>query len=120
MRLPLPPISGNKMYGSNRYGHRYLVREAKDYKEQVMWLCKGETVDGTKPLCLQLTFYFPYQRYYNKNGTLKRIDTTNYVKLIEDAIAEGMGYDDKQNVRHVLERLPTDGEGYVDVTITEV
>lgn len=50
------------------------------------------SVSESKMLRMEATFYYPM---YHKNGKLKKRDSSNMLKLLQDSIAERYGLDDK-------------------------
>jgi len=94
VRLPFPPrrASINHLYRVGEHGKLYKSREAKRWQaeaarivrlaaEKQGWQDEGFYVD------VVVTFYTPDRR--------KR-DMHNYLKIIADAVAEGLGMDDER------------------------
>jgi hypothetical protein len=83
MGLPMPP-STNNLYATVR-GRRVLSDEGRTYKERLGWLIHAKYPDFSiperTPLEMQLTLFFPAHLV---NGS----DTSNRIKIIEDAIVE--------------------------------
>lgn len=101
IELPLPPSTNNAYVNIGK--GRSLSPVARKYKREVRNLLM---VDGWRslhmklPLSLSLWFYLPDNR---------RRDITNMVKLIEDAVAEFMAYDDSRNEEvHLYRRFSRD------------
>ena len=104
IELPMPP-SVNKLYYV-RNGRKALSSEGRALKEQmktaVSLLCVSNPAVGdltNTPLTLHLVFYFPEieNRGWSQKKTTtryKRVDVSNRVKLVEDAICEALGIDD--------------------------
>ena len=69
---------------------------------------------------LHLYFCFPSSRLYTKKNELKKLDTTNRIKSIEDAISKLLGVDDKYfnptRAERVICKL-LEGEGHVHCQI---
>lgn len=92
------PPSVNHLYFSRPYTkdgrqhcRRILTKQGKDYKEAVGWIIKmaanhaGWTYHEGDRLSIGLTLVFKDNR---------RRDITNCIKIIEDAAAEVLGFDD--------------------------
>lgn len=99
----LPPLSLNSIYPTSRSGHRFLSDEGRVFKDTIMTALanyvienKFEDYQGFKFHC-SLEICFGFSELYFKNGGIKRNDVSNYIKPIEDAIAEFFGYDDAYN-----------------------
>jgi Holliday junction resolvase RusA-like endonuclease len=96
--VDIPP-SLNHLYGTTVFtdsggslrSRRYLTADGKNYKEAVMWEtkskanAKGWEYKGGR-IALAIGLRFP-----NK----KRRDISNCIKILEDAIAETLGFDDR-------------------------
>ena len=102
--LPMPP-SVNKLYYV-RNGRKALSAEGRALKEQMraaISLVSATNVAAADinnvPLTLHLEFYFPEieNRGWSQKKTAtryKKVDVSNRVKLVEDAICEALGIDD--------------------------
>ena len=107
----LPP-SVNNLYFS-RGGRRILGTPGKRFKNQFVSQRGGLTArelmqfepDNEQPYALELWFFIPRDELYNKGwgkskatkSPFKQIDTSNLVKLFEDAIAELLSLRDRNN-----------------------
>jgi Holliday junction resolvase RusA-like endonuclease len=109
VELPMPP-SVNKLYYV-RNGRKALSSEGRALKEQmraaIVLLCAASAATSqieNVPLQLSLEFYFPEieNRGWSQNKTqtrYKKVDVSNRVKLVEDAIVEALGIDDSAFMR---------------------
>lgn len=104
VELPMPP-SVNKLYYV-RNGRKALSAEGRALKEQMRTIVSlasatnaaAADIDNT-PLTLHLAFFFPEienRGWSQKKATAryKRVDVSNRVKLVEDAVCEALGIDD--------------------------
>lgn len=110
--LPVPP-SSNNLYFNSRHGRR-LSNEGKAYKENVKALVVTDpqihrkAVDGNHPWMLQLVLYMPSLE--NKGwpktaeNRYKKLDATNRIKAVEDALKDGLGIDDSTFLRVMVEK----------------
>jgi len=128
--LPYPP-SVNKAYATTRSGRRLLTSEGKLYKQSIRDVI-GQKYSaytpelsglGDKPLCLTVKLY---TRTENKGWSegkaknrYKRVDVSNRVKLLEDALFEALGVDDSLVFRLVVEKIDSYDE-YVHINLQEV
>lgn len=134
-----PPVSTNKLYSGA--GKRYLSKKGQAYKDEVISLLSGEISLSGWPdygwkdfheafhahggsAHLEITLFMA--DFYNpkwKQGELVELkngyrspykvkDTTNYVKLLEDAVSRATGIDDSCTVSNKNDKKPTEGESY--------
>lgn len=116
---PAPP-SVNHMYFTNRYGQRVLTKEGVRFKsamtsavvEQCMFLPWKRAVDAVyderATVCLVIVVHGPIlngswkpksqTEKGNRRSPYKKKDATSYIKVVEDAVAEGTGIDDSANM----------------------
>ena len=123
------PISVNKMYASGRNGTRFLTTEGRHYKARlceeiakaVATLPWKAAVDGVykEGAGVRLEVILALDRLMNTawrvgGGTTPsgeprspffKIDATNYIKLIEDAIVQGTGIDDSAHLGFCIEKI---------------
>ena len=100
------PPSVNHLYVTARHGRRVLSTEGRKYKQAV----KADLVpleNAPEWLVLKIVLYMPL-RY--KNGKVRRFDVSNRIKILEDALCEGMGIDDSRVRELVITK--TDCEEY--------
>ena len=103
--LPIPP-STNHAYAV-RNGRKVKTTAAREYASEVMWRVADEVrveadsgfVTRDDRLAVTITVYEPDRR--------KR-DLANLEKLVVDAVAKQLGFDDSQIDRLTLERAPVD------------
>ena len=106
---PIPPSLNNAYTNGRGHGRRVLTKEGRDYKATVaqILLCKAQPSNGfelaiSKPerrIGLALRLWF---------RTRQRRDISNCVKLLEDALAEQLGFDDCAVDRLIVERAGFD------------
>jgi crossover junction endodeoxyribonuclease RusA len=126
IRLTLPyPISANRYWRTTVRGSfvsTYVSTEAKDYKEQVGWLCKAAGV--TKPLAGRVAIsvqLYPnrpqdFKTRMRKHGatwddTVQCLDIDNANKVLLDALKDVAIEDDKWVRRLSSERMEPDEHG---------
>lgn len=129
VNLPFPP-SVNKAYATTRSGRRLLTSEGKLFKQSVRDTIgqKYAAVTpelynlGSVPLCLTVTLYTQTENKGWLQGKAKnrykRVDVSNRVKLLEDAVFEALGVDDCLVFSLHVYKVSSDDE-YVHVTIKE-
>lgn len=94
--LPMPPSVNTAYAGQIR---RYKSKQYKKWLE----LCKTfknkkYKVSGDEELVVSYDFY---SKFYNLDGSIKRKDSSNYIKLTEDYLPNLIsGFDDKQIFLH--------------------
>lgn len=131
LTLTLPyPISANRYWatrvvpkpGAKPLALTYVTSEAKNYREQVGWICRAAGVrsplSGRLDVSLQLYPHRPqdWQSRMRKHGalwddTVQCIDLTNAEKVLLDALNTIAFDDDKQIRRYVAERMEPDAHG---------
>lgn len=137
IRLTLPyPISANRYWASrvvNVKGRMmpmvYVTSDAKNYIEQVGWLCRAagirQPLQGR--LAVEVKLYpnrpLDWAKRVKKLGaawddTVQCMDLTNCEKVLLDALNTLAFDDDKQIRRYVAERMEPDAKGArVEMTI---
>ena len=103
VELPMPP-SVNKLYFV-KSGRKHMSSEGKEIKARMKGIVLKEAVGAlwlkeaqNSALEMELSLYFPAVE--NKGwpkkakSRYKRVDITNRVKLLEDALSEALGIDD--------------------------
>lgn len=128
--LPFPP-SVNRAYATTRGGRRLLTSEGKLYKQSVRdvigQLYSGATPElarlGEVPLSLTVKLYTCVENKGWSEGKAKnrykRVDVSNRVKLLEDALFEALGVDDCLVFKLTVEKIDSDDE-YVHINLEEV
>jgi Holliday junction resolvase RusA-like endonuclease len=119
--IPVPP-SSNAMYCNSRVpGRRGRVKS----REMRMWerdfatwalenaqaFARARAILKTrmKPgyvLQFDATFNFTRERIFTKKGLPKRLDTSNYLKALHDAMAEAIGIDDSWFFDGMMRKRP--------------
>jgi len=126
IRLPFPP-SVNKAYVTTRSGRRILSAKGKEYKREVARIVaehcadKPETVLGEVKLELTINLHM---RTENKGWSTgksknryKRVDASNRVKLLEDALFSVLGVDDSLVFLLHVEKIESDEEPFTIVQL---
>jgi crossover junction endodeoxyribonuclease RusA len=134
--LTLPyPISANRYWRTRVIGQHattYVSTEAKDFIEQVGWICRAAGIKG--PLLGRLAVHvqlFPrrpldWQKRMKKLGatwddSVQCMDLTNCEKVLLDAMNTIVFEDDKQVWRYSAERMEPDEKGArVEIAIDAV
>lgn len=124
----LPP-SVNKLY-FHRGGRRILSSSGREFKTRFITGAAGanklELMNFQRsmelPYCLILVFFVKKKRLvnysYGSNGRTKyqykAFDSSNLVKVTEDALQELLGIPDQNNFTHVIRKvgIPDDEEDY--------
>jgi Holliday junction resolvase RusA-like endonuclease len=122
--LPMPP-SVNKLYYV-RNGRKALSSEGRALKEQMratitLACASAPAIPENTPLALHLTFFFPVLEnagwsQKKSKARYKKVDVSNRVKLVEDAISEALGIDD--SVFFTVHLSKQQGESHVQARIT--
>lgn len=85
--VPVPP-SVNNAYATIR-GRRVLSKDGRSFKDTAGWLVRAAAIEqgwsGGERFVLSLRLYF---------RTNQRRDISNTVKIVEDCLAETLGFDD--------------------------
>lgn len=129
LKLPFPP-SVNKAYVTTRAGRRILSAEGKEYKRAVASAIaaycanKPDTVFKVVPLALTINLHMVTENRGWSKGTAKsrykKVDASNRVKLLEDAIFSCLDVDDSLVFDLHVHKIPIqDGEPFCQVTLTE-
>ena len=126
LRLPFPP-SVNKAYVTTRSGRRILSSAGKEYKRDVAsaiahhCAAHPETTFDESPLALTIDLYMVTEnKGWSKGNTksrYKRVDASNRVKLLEDAIFSVLGVDDSLVFDLHVYKHQHDGEPYAHITL---
>jgi Holliday junction resolvase RusA-like endonuclease len=112
IRLTYPPSTNRYWRINKQTGKPYKSEEARAYIDAVGWECaaRGFTEPTLETVSLRLQFMHDGGR---------RIDLTNGIKVLEDALQGFVYVDDKQVVHQEAELviLPRKSEPYVLVTV---
>lgn len=109
LTAPIPPSLNNAYTNGRGHGRRVLTKQGRDYKADIaqLLLTRAELLNGfelaigrpERRIGLVLRLWF---------RTRQRRDISNCVKLIEDALAEELGFDDCAVDRLIVERVGFD------------
>lgn len=86
---------------------RVLASAAREWRKRflvefgIMFGHRGAHLNWPGPLELRLVFH---GRYFHANGAMRQVDLSNRIKLLEDALASALHYDDCRHWRVVLEK----------------
>ena len=86
---------------------RASTSEVKAFKRAIFKALKplADRLDEDQLYTLYLKFYLPV---YHKNGSLKREDVSNFVKVAEDGICTALGIDDCQFMSVRCDKIHSD------------
>lgn len=87
LQVPVPP-SVNEAYATV-HGRRVLVSKGRDYKASVTARCSPWGRESWLTMTITITMPLMF-----KNGRVRKFDASNRIKLLEDAVCEGLGIDD--------------------------
>lgn len=101
---PMPP-SSNHQYASKVIKGRVLhfkTKEVRDWKSEFDTWCLQNMAGikfarefvKDKTLGVGCLFFFEQARLYTKTGKLKKLDVSNRIKALHDALAEALHIDD--------------------------
>lgn len=121
--LPMPP-SVNGIYVNNpktRGRFKSAAGKAFDSEIEGYRLVHSHTLRQFRRGTLyrvRLTFFLPLEKLMTKDGAVKKLDVSNRIKPIEDAICKLLDIDDKDIVEVVAYKtLSRTGFAFVDATI---
>ncbi len=93
-KIPCLPVSMNKLYAINyRTKQVYMTPEARQFKTQAKLFISPFLVAKEDRLSLKLDVN---TNWFFKNGSLKRSDIQNLIKVVVDMLSERLGFDDSQ------------------------
>jgi|688.fasta_scaffold08687_4 Holliday junction resolvase RusA-like endonuclease len=121
--LPFPP-SVNSLYVTDfRTKRRFKSKEGRQFQTD-MHLWALDHIDQiklfTKGPCykLRLTFFIAKDKLLTKDDRLKKLDVSNRVKPIEDALCNLLEIDDKDFLEIIIQKtLSPRDSSWVDATI---
>ena len=103
----LPPSTNHLYYSDRKTGTRHLTNKAAAYKEELMWKLKR---GGAKELCPPRPFAV---HYHFRFPDRRKRDLSNQIKLIEDAVFEALGHDDRHvNDIHLWKYISKSDPGF--------
>lgn len=122
LSLPWVPPSLNNAYVNTRGGGRALSEEGRrfktetpahlirHYREQMMFFVDKQDVPLTMAVRFTLTTvenagWNPSSKAKKKVSRYKKLDASNRLKLLEDALAEAAGVDDAQNLIVAVQKV---------------
>lgn len=115
--LPSLPPSVNSLYAIYWRERRVELKpEARRYKSDMQTFIPRYTLTPGAYLHLDMEFHYPY---LYQNLKLRVFDAPNMQKLLQDAVAQKLGIDDK-HIKDWSGRSVDDEREYVVVTLSEV
>ncbi len=119
------PFSMNKAYWSLRMRRggtrRALTKDAQAYKTYINNMTEFQTESdyrsGLDEFEHLVAIYVFWDSFHYKNGSVKKKDVTNLVKITEDAVCESLGIDDRGFGDVHVHKIPWDGAPRFTVTI---
>lgn len=126
------PLSLNNAYPTLRSGRRVCSSALNTWKMEFnkWWLLNKSIIENEKKtlqidsnnnsIHIACTFYFHYHSVRCKNGQAKKLDTSNYLKPLHDAISRAIEIDDRyfRSGSYLTKITPKTYE-YVDVELTK-
>lgn len=111
------PPSVNTAYGNGRYGGRFKTKKYYEWEKSLPPQQGGKFKYTGKVLMIDYVFY---SKWYNKNGTVKKKDVSNYIKVVEDSISKYVdGFDDRYVWNFTAKKVHSDKEEVV-IIIREI
>ncbi len=124
--LPIPP-SMNNAYPTNRYGRRFKSIEYVHWEREFNNWCLSH-LDSVKEarrefaiprpksyVSIDCYFYFEYSRILCKTGIPKKVDASNFLKIIHDAIANMIDLDDSYFWYGSFHKMVSEHSDYCDI-----
>lgn len=102
IQTSMPP-SVNNAYATV-HGRRVLTREGRRFKESVSSMPELIKCRNTLPTWIAISIHLWLPLFY-KNGKVRRFDASNRIKLLEDAVCEGLGIDDSRVIRLTVQKV---------------
>ena len=109
IEIPIKPMSLGRAWSQTKTGRRFLVPEAKKYKEMIAYYCKEYAFfDGyAGAMACRLEFHGPWlTKEHRLSKTAGDID--NFSKLLIDSLCEAYNFDDSQIVEMHLKKIIAD------------
>lgn len=121
--LPFPP-SENNAYVNRKAGGRFASKEVRDFKHamsiwrirnnQALAVARQAVFSWKTPPALKLVLGFRHDRVWTKDGSPKRIDAANFVKVLQDSVAAVMAIDDSKIWSTMAEKAPLEPESKLE------
>lgn len=103
LNLPIP-VSENQMYCNSRNGRglgrfpsgklKLFQKQMSEIKFDCSQLTKAKFLLSNKRLRATYSLYFEPSRLIGKKGQVKKLDTANYIKCLQDAVCRILDIDD--------------------------
>jgi hypothetical protein len=124
-RIPIPPTSNN-LYASVR-GRFIKSIEGRKYDAalKLYSIRNFKLIDTIKAelkpndlLKIHCYFIFSKNRIISKKGDYKKLDVTNRIKALHDAVSDFIGIDDKQFISIMCEKIICENQDDEQVIVT--
>lgn len=97
--LPRKPLTTNHIYGQKRGGGKFIKTEGRKFILEIEMLLRGKTFPYKEDEhYIEIKWHFLLSNFYKKQKkksiNKKSGDMDNFKKLIQDAIARKLGFDD--------------------------
>jgi len=114
IEIPFLPPSTNNAYLQTMRGPKMLLPKGRSYKNKAKTIiartCREQLIGhkSNKPYLVLVRLFF--ERVENKGwpnkskNRYKTFDATNRIKLLEDALVEGTGVDDSNNMVFIVSK----------------
>lgn len=122
-------ISTNNQYICMRKGAPFLSPQGRRYKEYIKkvmdfsdknYYNNTKLIEKPRLIMESITFLLTKEQFIFQNGSLKRRDLTNFIKLIEDAIFDYLGFGDQYVIRQRLDKkMANFNGGIITLSIDE-
>jgi len=132
MVIPFLPPSSNKIYIQRRQGGKALSKDSRyfleKFKTEVVpkYLPRMQVIPENETI-FEVEFLFFFETLINKGFAVgkaktryKRIDVSNRVKLLEDALKDVLAVDDSLFFRSTNEKLMSPGNARVEIVIRAI
>jgi crossover junction endodeoxyribonuclease RusA len=114
LTLPWPP-SANTYWRTTHHGRMYPSKRAKEYIQTVQSVVLSLRL---KPLPADVELEALYRVTYPADKRSQKRDLGNCEKVLSDSLqSSGVLPDDNQLHRIVLERMPAEGDGRVEISL---
>jgi hypothetical protein len=111
------PLSMNDIYEIIYSQRRVRLKaEALRWKMEAKRRMPGFTIAPDSFIRVDKVFHYPF---YHANGRLRKVDAANWIKLLNDAVAERIGVDDSRMKSGSYDSVDSPVER-VEVRLTEV
>ena len=115
--LPSLPPSHNRLYVVNHIQRKvYLSDDARRWKSKMMLLVPRFDIADSSLLRID---YVAYYAWLHHNGKRRKLDASNFMKLLHDTVCAKLGVDDSRVSEGSFASVDSVGEK-VDIVMTEI